>query len=267
MTKDTVTIPGTVFGVCVTLPEPTDPERTFDVGYDGECVSDYNNIKIFPFTSHLKEELIKRWRNRLLSYWGKVSKGDLSNMGIDFEDLFWKDLQDCRTMNVRKLKESEEDIKNKNRKPEIFHEHNISEWSLNVRMKDLQTIFDAKERTVCRMVKNCPLIDFAGPGRKVYQATVSIDHEINLKGLEILLLAGKLLYKNIDDALSETTDEKLRIEFYWVIPYGIDKYWQEKKSITIKETDSDKDKILLKKCWDEFVDQYVITVVNDEIGT
>ena len=69
--------------------------------------------------------------------------------------------------------------------------------STNVSIEELtNTVFGADEDTVCRMVKGCPLIDFAGPGLNVFQVTVRDKHEKNFNGMkDLLLAAGFLQYK------------------------------------------------------------------------
>ena len=49
-------------------------------------------------------------------------------------------------------------------------------------------VFESKTNNVARMVSKCPLIDAAGPGRKVYQVTVSEDHSMVYSSMKELLI-------------------------------------------------------------------------------
>merc|ERR1712228_1023754 len=55
----------------------------------------------------------------------------------------------------------------------------------------LQDVFEPSNGIVARMDKGCPTVDFAGPGRVVYQVTVGQSHSFNQSGvLKILCAAG-----------------------------------------------------------------------------
>jgi DNA-binding MltR family transcriptional regulator len=51
----------------------------------------------------------------------------------------------------------------------------------NVAVDELTArVFGTEEGAVCRMVKTCPLIDFAGPGLNVFQVSIGDKHECAL---------------------------------------------------------------------------------------
>jgi NAD-dependent DNA ligase len=78
------------------------------------------------------------------------------------------------------------------------------------------------------------LIDFAGPGRCVYQVTVGQDHTMSLKGLqELLTTAGYMEIKN--GKYKKVVGSKLpKLNFYWVVPYGRFDKWTGKKGPKMK---------------------------------
>ena len=99
----------------------------------------------------------------------------------------------------------------------------------SLELAEIMSVFD-NNNTIARMKQNCPLIDFAGPGRKVYQVTISGKHDFKAKKLIDLLVQQK----SLENDESATPQELL--EFYWVVPYGKESDWKKissKTTITI----------------------------------
>ena len=100
------------------------------------------------------------------------------------------------------------------------------------------------------------LLDFAGPGCKVYQVTVSEEHTMCGKGLEELFIAsGQCNRINGKLVVAENADHMEMIHFYWV-PAAKKKSWASKKPKTKKND-------LLSKCLKHFVDQYILIMEMD----
>jgi hypothetical protein len=98
-----------------------------------------------------------------------------------------------------------------------------------VKLKDLK--FNALVSTVLNepnVVAGCapktPLIDAAGPGRKVYQVTVADKHEMALDATEKLFKALGF----IDGKKSVADNAVEKLEFYWVVPTEIATKWRSK---------------------------------------
>ena len=90
------------------------------------------------------------------------------------------------------------------------------------------------------MKKNNALIDFAGPGPKVYQVTVQSDHTLCPKGLTELFLASGHIKDNNDTGeleiqLHEHLENLPKLQFYWVVPHGIEGNWNKKAPKKISE--------------------------------
>ena len=185
------TIPGAIFAVAATV--ATDPinNTPLIVGYDGETNVNYKTRKLMVMSKYVMDEVVMNNREICLSFWGMVSSGLLSNMGDAVESLFWSDLKLSLRMRtwtmVRKNEKSVSGIlpvSELDRQPQA-HEH--------LKFDDLGQIFEDGNSTVYRLGKNSALIDFAGPGRRVYQVTVSDDHSMNYPGMKKLLLMGGYL--------------------------------------------------------------------------
>jgi hypothetical protein len=153
---------------------------------DGELVKNYGDMKVSIVSPTIKLDILKNWRARILSYWGEMSPGDFVAMGEFVEDLFWGDLKDGAPLRYWKVGDKITDTDSK-------IEFSSSTKYTNVTIEELtEKVFGAKEEAVCRMVKGCPLIDFAGPGLNVFQVTIRDKHDLNFNGMKKLLLAAGL---------------------------------------------------------------------------
>jgi hypothetical protein len=108
---------------------------------------------------------------------------------------------------------------------------------------------------VAKIAKGGYLIDAAGPGRKVYQVSVSRDHEMpaaamekNCKELGFIDQAGKLV------STTEGEMEPRKLEFYWVVPMAQAASWKKKAPKTYRTTERKE----LDKCLEMYVNQYAL---------
>jgi hypothetical protein len=218
------------------------------------------------------------YRNETLNYWGKVSDGDLSVMGTAVEKLVWLELKKnikLKTFELTngKTKWTARGLALKN----VRELKNEKGFPLRPSIEDLQqTIFDPSKNTVCWMKEKCPLIDFAGPGRRVYQVTVGTDHEFKLDGTKELLCAGGFIEvvggviaysEAFDNFLKGTEEEKKRdaekwyIEFYWTVPESISKTWIKKCPKRFQQDTAEKRIVLT--CL-RYVKQFVLVMMNNK---
>ena len=85
-----------------------------------------------------------------------------------------------------------------------------------------EKVFMDGSSVVARMHKNTPLIDFAGPCRKVYQITTSSNHKLSLFALRWLFFAsGHIELKNNELVKSEDAEQIPKISYYWVVPEAV----------------------------------------------
>jgi hypothetical protein len=71
--------------------------------------------------------------------------------------------------------------------------------------------------------KNTALIDFAGPGCKVYLVTVSPNHTLSIDGLKHLFVASGHLKEGKDHTFQVSKNAKRigKISYYWVVPESL----------------------------------------------
>jgi hypothetical protein len=122
----------------------------------------------------------------------------------------------------------------------------------------LGPIFSSDDK-VCRMMSATPTIDYAGPGRKVYQVTVGKKHDMKVDGMiDILIQAGYLRKDAKGNVTLVPPDSapKEKFEFIWVVPKGIAPAWTDKVPKRINRT-SERRKVL-QSCLEAYVDQFVL---------
>jgi hypothetical protein len=214
-----VNLPGTLFALSAYREWDEDIGEPVEIGYDGEVGVIYTTPSLKLMNKHVFEKVTGTNRKKILSYWGILSNSERSSMGEAKEDLVWQDLQDCclfRTWSMSSQKLAE------------YPTQTISVTRTGCIMADLANVFSNDNKLV-RMEPGTALIDFAGPGRRVYQATVSADHSMLLAGLQKLLKAagymeftGKKHMMILDPSLP-------KLDFYWVVPYDNFGAWKVKK--------------------------------------
>ena len=177
-------------------------------------------------------------------------------MGHFVENLLWEDLRKPYKMRMFSMKKynkssttnSEPMILNVG-KCECVEEIILDKASLG------EKVFNAGPSVVARMEKNAPLIDFAGPGRNVYQVTVRRDHSFSLKGLKKLFLAsGHIIDKDGTLVESENAAQIGNISYFWVIPEERESDWKKKapKSKTKEK--------FVASCVRKYVNQYILVM-------
>ena len=94
---------------------------------------------------------------------------------------------------------------------------------------------------------------------------VSDDHSLSLDGMVHLLVAGGYLKCDMEGSLVMAKDPpSVPLEFYWVVPYGIEAKWKRKaqQKYTAKEkTAGDKlseKKKVLNACLEKHIQQFVL---------
>jgi hypothetical protein len=216
-----VNLPGTVFALSASREWNEDIGEPEQIGYDGEGVI-YTKPSLSLMNGYVFDKVAGENREAVLSYWCAISNSDRSKMGEAVENLVWQDLRDrCLfqtwSMSSRKF-------------VQFWYPNltNISKTRTGCTMADLKGVF-ASGNELARMAPGTALIDFAGPGRRVYQATVSADHSMSLVGLQKLLeAAGYMEVQNGKYVMVD--DSKLpNLDFYWVVPRENFGAWKDKK--------------------------------------
>jgi hypothetical protein len=142
-------------------------------------------------------------------------------MGHLVEDLFWADLSNTApgTLTMKKWKLHRTTAKNQKATDFLLTTPLTQHFShkFNVVKRVLES-----DGCVARMAKNCKLIDFAGPGLKVYQVTVSSNHTWAPDSMVELLVHLGYLSQDTDMTISVNAKaaKKKPLEFYWAVPHG-----------------------------------------------
>ena len=231
-------------------------------------------------SSQVLTDVVKVNRNSILSFWAKVGYGERSGMGDAVESLFWNDLSKSKEnciMQAFRLTES-----NANAEQDNLRLVGNPVCKEGILLENVGTV--TSDKSVIHMDKNCALIDFAGPGRRVHQTTVSDDHSMSLDGMITLLLSFGYLEKL---AGGEPSDKKLAIAkrppaeklgFYWVVPYGVKNKWKDRapkrysrigkrKNETAEEKNRrEKNNVMrdvVNECLKTHVQQYVLVLEKD----
>ena len=199
----------------------------------------------------VRTKIVQSNREVILTYLG-VSEACRAEMGHNVEILFWEDLKSARPMMIIPMK------------PHTSAGHKLKLeipanclYEEGVQIEGLKgKVFSASEDApvIARMAKNECLLDFAGPGRHVYQVTISKDHTMPLSGLEKLFISsGHCEDRNV---IAENADSVEKIKWFWVVPKEMASEWEQKKAKT-KHND------IMKECLDKYVEQYVLVMDTD----
>jgi hypothetical protein len=155
-----------------------------------------------------------------------------------------------------------------------------------VGLDNLSYIFNSSN-IMARLTPQNGLIDFAGPGRKVYQVTLGLKHKMNLATFRrVLIEVGYLAETDNSLVLAQNAPQE-KLEFYWVAP--VDKWLQydsstrdleslwKLKTPYVPDEKGKKglgqvelamhlhNKAIVRECIEKYVDQYVI-VLRDRVG-
>ena len=265
------TVPGTIFAVsAAVLLDDDEPDE-----YDGLVGINYGERKLSIMSDFVMKSLVRASRESILSFWAKVGCGKRSGIGDAVEELFWDDLSqgpfkmETWTREVRSVPGQLKTEDSWKPKP-----HN------GVKLEEAADHVTNDGDIVCRMVKGCPLIDNAGPGRRVYQVTVGDDHSMYLDAMIKLLVSfGYLSTKPTKQGVLIEISPKPPQEnllFYWVAPYGIKNTWvnhapkkYKKRKRKRGQNDSEIVEVnraieVVNKCLAEHVQQYIL-IVNNEL--
>jgi hypothetical protein len=78
----------------------------------------------------------------------------------------------------------------------------------------LPQVLQESSQVVAVLSNFLPVIDAAGPGRRVFQVTLSRHHTLKAKGTETLLKQAGFV--NVDGTQANTSSQK-KLEFYWLV--------------------------------------------------
>jgi hypothetical protein len=157
---------------------------------------------------------------------------------------------------------------------DTFHFEYAKALANRVDMNEVSEIFKGKygKSCICRTTGICPFVDYATSDRQVFQVTVKKDRSILSQGLQDFLIAagilreekkegnrkkGKLTYSEEAQLSGKNPNllQKLRVNFYWVVPKGITNRWKKKAAVIV--AGKSKKSALLNDALKKFVDQYV----------
>jgi hypothetical protein len=262
--SDSFMLSGSIFSVHAKL-----TDENGSIGYDGQEGVNYFERIIGTLCEDVQKQVIKKGREYILSFWGIVDNAQLGLMGKYVEDLFWNDLQDKTCWNMKQFKMNG---KTSASNTTMFHLKTLelpTQYKEECKISDLSETFSTNN-CICRMERSCVLLDFAGPGRQVFQITVSGEHSLKKSGLEELFLAcGLIVKKGKTFVKAENITSTHSVDFYWVIPQGKKKQWSEIKGKTINvkahESHTKEQVKILKDVLDNYVNQYVLIMDSKEI--
>jgi transcription initiation factor TFIIIB Brf1 subunit/transcription initiation factor TFIIB len=247
--------------------EESDGSEQPDVGYEGQFVKYTERVLSF-MTALVPIEIANIGREHILAFWNKTCKeGGAVQMGFAVEDLFSGDLKSfiepgtCQFTCWLQVKGRN----NVGVERKLENTQKCS-WSDKITIDGLSSIFNRND-TIGRMRKGSGLVDFVGPGRKVYQVTVGRQHKKSLRSLvAILVQAGFLLKTGGSLKLAPVSAPHEKLEFYWVVPSSIHDSWKKKNpycptlEASKKAGLNRRDKNVLQKCLEKYVKQYVLVL-------
>jgi hypothetical protein len=133
-------------------------------------------------------------------------------------------------------------------------ELNLTEFTTDGAYELLPHVLQTSKQVVAVLPPRFPVIDAAGPGRRVFQVTLQKDHAIKADGAEQLLIKAGLLDNN-GEHTGNCSKEKL--EFYWMVHPSSFAHWCKKAAQDFSSSNP-----TAVDCWKEFVVQYVVKVSN-----
>jgi hypothetical protein len=263
------TIAGSIFSVNAAAKQEPEESREQDdgsgengrdtenpcMGYDGQFRIEYTERHLAIMCPAVVDDVVKKWRETILECWNQVGAPKHSAMWVAVECLFWEDdiermVNEQRTwrrwqMSTGQMVGEESSLLN------------ASFWTKSSELLGIESLGSAifnNDSTVCRMKPGTAAIDFAGPGRKVYQVTVSKGHDMNEAGMIDVLIQGGYLTRS-DESVSAVPKKeapKEKLEFYWVVPNDDADAWKRKVPKKGGSCNA------LKQCLEDHVIQYTI---------
>jgi hypothetical protein len=262
--SDEVTLAGSIFSVQALLTDNT------SIGYDGQGGVQYGERILGLLCKDVEQQLGERSREYILSFWGIVGDDQLGAVGTKVENLFWNDLVDLQGCCMDKYVMG---TCSKGKSTFKISNSRLTEHVQDCEMSNLKNCIVSTKNTICRMHKNCALIDFAGPGPKVYQVTVGPDHSFKKAGLAELFMAFDLIFRNKEGriTLSKGYKRKQPIEFYRVVPERKKDRWIERANKTITHDKKSQFTAEEVKCFKsvlvDCVTQYVLVMQTQKKST
>lgn len=236
------TVPGTLFMVGPeSIGMDIDDEKggvdSEEPAYDGGGI-DYAKRVVTVATNDVYTKVILLNRESIVSFWGVVYCDDSARMGRKIERLFAEDLkhpsgviakiQRCKVKSNDTLQPSEILIlRGPNGQCLDTPKDAKDAWGL------LGIIFTNTD-TSAAMPDGFPLIDAAGPGRRVHQVTAGSDHSKSPTAMLRLLMAAGLMGFTNDRKLITIPGDP--VKFYWVVPPGRYQGWTQKVAKKYKGT-------------------------------
>jgi len=257
------TIPGTLFQVLPRRPEANDPNDSGTIGYDGLNVL-YRERVVNVINENVRQAIVKAGREFILSYWGRVYGDEYVKMGREAEILFIKDLENANGMIMKRYlqkygkKEAEESMV----ESELVVEPG-EKTMVHVEIQDMRKLCSEvlkQTNVVAKVARNFALIDTAGPGRRVYQVTVSENHGMSFKAMkDICKELGYFGQKG------RVVKNAKALEFYWVIPEGIAKRWKGKRPHKFQacKQHNKEDTDLVNRAMERYVIQYTLPMTYE----
>jgi hypothetical protein len=267
------TIAGSVFSVNAAVKQGPEASReqvdesgedgNACLGYDGQFGIEYTERELGIMCPAVVDDVVKRLRETILDYWNKVGSPKRSAMGAAVAALFWED--DIERMSKEQCTWRRWQLSAGQKVGEESSLQNTKLWIKSSELLGIESLGSAifnNNSVVCRMKPGTAAIDFAGPGRKVYQITVSKSHDMNESGMKDVLVQGGYLTRSneIVSAVPKSKAPKEKLEFYWVVPHDDADAW--KKKVPKKGGKCD----VLRQCLLDHVIQYTIDmkkIAND----
>jgi hypothetical protein len=252
-------MPGTILAVYSGAQEPHDEEQNVKLPeyvYDGPLGVVYTTQILGIMSHRVVKEIVMKSRSNILLFWSVIGSCMGSSMGQIAEDLFWTDLANT-AKGTLKMKQWELTSDKGIGKQGKFLLKTPLEHHDNQKFDEIMPVFE-RNNTIARMTKICPLIDFAGPGRKVYQVSARGMHDFSSVYMIDLLIQLEFLKKHSNGSLQLNATPQDPLEFYWVIPYSSKSDWKEKLPKTVQAGNPDKQ--MIKDCLNENVHQYVLVM-------
>jgi len=253
------TIPGTLFQVLPRRPETNDPNVPGIIEYDGLNVL-YHERVIKVINDNVRQAIVKAGRQFILSYWGRVHGDERVRMGKEAEKLFIKDLENANGMIMKRYRQKQGRKKAEESQLVVVPgEKTMVHVEINEMTKLCSDVLK-QTNVVAKVARNFALIDAAGPGRRVYQVTVSEDHGMSFKAMKEI--CTELGYFDENGEVVKTADA---LEFYWVVPEGIADQWKAKSPRRfIKSTKRDPEETArVNRAMERFVNQYALPMTYE----
>jgi hypothetical protein len=246
-----VTVPGALIAVF------TEIQDAGVVDYDGLKGANYEERQLQIVSDTVMEKVVEVNRCNTLGFWGKVDCEKASAMGKALESLFWND-DLARGVCGLEFKMRRYELTEGRQCGHLSYLMNTLSWtkcSEQLEIRQLKDVFNLRSK-ICQMKAGTAAIDFAGPGRKVYQLTVSKKDSLSLSGMRDIFIAGGYLHRKNGVLEMNRAAKQEKLEFYWVVPPGIEPTWRTKCPKMVEATTPEGK--LVKECQERHMIQYLL---------